>query len=80
MRRICVGKYFAEESVWIAMVSILAVFEVIKAKDVHGREIDVVPEYTKGVIIYPKPYPFCITPRSPRAAQLVQQTEVHDCE
>ncbi|KAG6369345.1 Cytochrome P450 monooxygenase [Boletus reticuloceps] len=79
-RRICVGKYFAEESVWIAMVSILAVFDLIKAKDEHGREIDVVTEYTKGVIIYPKPYPFCITPRSPRAAQLVQQTEVHDCE
>ncbi|KAF8135168.1 CyP450 monooxygenase [Boletus edulis] len=78
-RRICVGKYLAEASVWIAMVSILAVFDAKKAKDEQGREIDVVPEYTPGVIIHPKPYPFCITPRSPRAAQLVQQTEVDDC-
>ena len=49
--RICVGKYLAEASVWIAMVSILAVFNVNKAKDERGREIDVVPQYTPGVIM-----------------------------
>jgi cytochrome P450 len=75
-RRICVGKYLAEASVWIAMVSVLAVFNVNKARDGRGREVDVVPEYTPGVIIHPKPYPFCITPRSPHATQLIQQTEV----
>ena len=78
------------------MVSVLAVFDVNKARDERGREVDVVPEYTPGVIMWvcdvaggsdatdgyhdshPKPYPFCITPRSPRAAQFVQQTEVDD--
>ncbi|KAI9566868.1 CyP450 monooxygenase [Boletus coccyginus] len=77
-RRICVGKYLAEASVWIAMVSVLAVFDINKAKDERGREIDVVPKYTPGVIIHPEPFPFCITPRSPRAAQLIQQTDVDD--
>lgn len=33
------------------MVSILAVFNVNKAKDERGREIDVVPQYTPGVIM-----------------------------
>ncbi|KAN0092646.1 Cytochrome P450 [Tylopilus felleus] len=77
-RRICVGKYLADASIWIAMVSILAVFDMNKAKDEFGREIDVVPEYTPGVIIHPKPYPFSITPRSHRAMQLVERTEVDE--
>lgn len=44
----CVGKYPPESSVWIAMVSVLAVFDVRKAVG----EVDVVPEYTPGVIMY----------------------------
>ncbi|KAG1842002.1 cytochrome P450 [Suillus subalutaceus] len=71
-RRICVGKYLAEASVWIAMVSILAVFDVKKATDEFGSEIDVTPQYTPGVIIHPKPFPFSITPRSQKAAAMVQ--------
>ncbi|KAF9223381.1 CyP450 monooxygenase [Gyrodon lividus] len=93
-RRICVGKYLAEASVWIAMVSILAHFNIGKAKDDQGHDIDVIPEFTPGVIMFvhcflgaqlpsihfrhvrhPKPYPFSITPRSPRNAKLVQQTK-----
>ncbi|KIJ57777.1 hypothetical protein HYDPIDRAFT_103858, partial [Hydnomerulius pinastri MD-312] len=49
-RRICVGKYLAEASVWIAMVSILAVFNIGKAKDKQGRDIDVIPEYKSGIL------------------------------
>ena len=33
------------------MVSILAVFNMSKAKDEQGRDIDVVPQYTPGVIM-----------------------------
>ena len=49
--RICVGKYLAEASVWIAMVTMLAVFNINKAKDESGREIEIVPEFTPGVIM-----------------------------
>jgi len=34
------------------MVSVLAVFDINKAKDEQGREIDVVPKYTPGVIMW----------------------------
>ncbi|KAI6039862.1 CyP450 monooxygenase [Pisolithus marmoratus] len=51
-RRICVGKYFAEASVWIAMVTILAAFNVNKAKDQFGNDIDVEPEFTPGAIMF----------------------------
>lgn len=70
-RRICVGKYLAEASVWIAMVTMLAVFNINKAMDEDGREIDIAPEFTPGVIIHPKPYPFSISPRSPNSTALV---------
>ncbi|KIJ62861.1 hypothetical protein HYDPIDRAFT_30007 [Hydnomerulius pinastri MD-312] len=74
-RRICVGKYLAEASVWIAMVSILAVFNIGKAKDEQGRDIDVIPEFKSGTPSRPKPYSFSITPRSPRTAGLAQDAE-----
>ena len=49
--RICVGKYLAEASVWIAMVTMLAVLNIDKARDEKGREIDITPEFTPGVIM-----------------------------
>ncbi|KAH7920238.1 CyP450 monooxygenase [Leucogyrophana mollusca] len=73
-RRVCVGRYLAEASIWIAIVNILAAFSIGKAKDEDGHEIEPSGEYTPGVIIHPKPYPFCITPRSPHWAGLVQST------
>ncbi|KIJ62862.1 hypothetical protein HYDPIDRAFT_30008 [Hydnomerulius pinastri MD-312] len=74
-RRKCVGKYLAEASVWIAMVSILAVFNLSKAKNEQGRDIDVIPEYKSGILGHPIPYSFSITPRSPRTARLAQDAE-----
>ncbi|KAL4062870.1 CyP450 monooxygenase [Scleroderma citrinum] len=75
-RRICIGKYLAEASVWIAMVTMLAVFNINKAKDENGRNIDIMPEFTPGVIIHPKPYPFWISARSPHSVGLVQNKDV----
>ena len=45
------GKYLAEAAVWIAMVSVLAVFNVNKAKDAQGRDVDVVPQFKPGAIV-----------------------------
>ena len=38
-RRGCPGKQFAYEALWIAMASVLAVFDIARAKDEQGREI-----------------------------------------
>ncbi|EGN97613.1 hypothetical protein SERLA73DRAFT_75279 [Serpula lacrymans var. lacrymans S7.3] len=43
-RRICVGQNLADAAVWAAVVSILAVFKLIKAKDDQGIEIDIEPQ------------------------------------
>jgi hypothetical protein len=51
-RRICVGRYLADASVWSAIVSMLAVFDFLKAKDESGKEIDFEPRWTPGVASY----------------------------
>ncbi|EGN99267.1 hypothetical protein SERLA73DRAFT_182184 [Serpula lacrymans var. lacrymans S7.3] len=62
-RRICVGRYVADASLWATMVSMLALFKLSKAKDEYGNEIDFKPEWTTGVTIHPVKFPCCIQPR-----------------
>ncbi|KAG2043714.1 hypothetical protein BDR03DRAFT_939713, partial [Suillus americanus] len=60
-RRICPGRHFAELSLWAAIASILSTVRITKAKDSEGKEIPVIPEYTTGLSIQPKPFAFVIT-------------------
>lgn len=38
---ICVGRHLADATIWITIVSVLAFFDISKAKDESGRDIDV---------------------------------------
>ncbi|TDL23203.1 cytochrome P450 [Rickenella mellea] len=73
-RRICPGRHFAEASVWIAIVSILSVYNISKALDDSGREITPPVEYTTGMLSYPVPFKCMITPRSVGAESLIRGT------
>ncbi|KAH7919512.1 cytochrome P450 [Leucogyrophana mollusca] len=64
-RRICVGRYLAEASIWSAMALILATFDLAKAKDSAGRDIEVELTSPPGVTISPRPFVCSITPRVP---------------
>ncbi|OAX38699.1 cytochrome P450 [Rhizopogon vinicolor AM-OR11-026] len=48
-RRICPGRWFAENVVWAAMATILSVVHIDHSRDPHGHRIEVKPEYTGGV-------------------------------
>ena len=48
-RRICVGRHFADTSVWSLIAKVLAVFKILKPLDEHGREISVEPKFTSGL-------------------------------
>lgn len=50
--RICPGRHLASNSVWISIASILATFEISKAKDANGKEIHPDPEFTTGIVWY----------------------------
>ncbi|KAG1723715.1 cytochrome P450, partial [Suillus paluster] len=55
-RRICPGRWFAENILWTAAAAVLAVLRVDHAKDSNGDRIEVKPEYTTGMSIHPKPF------------------------
>ncbi|KAG2110342.1 cytochrome P450 [Suillus discolor] len=55
-RRICPGRWFAENSLWTATAAILAVLRIDHAKDSNGNKIEVKPEFTAGMTVHPKPF------------------------
>ncbi|KZT23374.1 cytochrome P450 [Neolentinus lepideus HHB14362 ss-1] len=71
-RRLCAGRYMATENVWMALVMILSVFNISKAKNEAGDEIPVTAEFSDGWLCRPVPFKCDITPRSPNTARLVQ--------
>lgn len=49
-RRICVGRHFAMDSLWIAIAYILATLDIQKAVDEAGNVVEPSGEYTPGLI------------------------------
>jgi len=62
-RRICVGRHFADPSLWIAMASILAAFKISRTQDRDGNEIHFEPKWSTGLTTQPVPFPCSVTPR-----------------
>nr|GAT60275.1 cytochrome P450 [Mycena chlorophos] len=67
----------AEDSIWATIVSILATYNISKAKDSSGHEIPILGKFTDGLISHPEPFECAITPRSPVARKLIDET-VHE--
>ncbi|KAG2046890.1 cytochrome P450 [Suillus hirtellus] len=57
-RRICPGRWFADNGLWSAAAAILAVLRIDHAKDSNGDRIEVKPEFTTGVVTHPEPFHF----------------------
>lgn len=70
-RRACPGRFLADESVWLACASALAVFNI---RGVPGKEAPK-PIMTNGTISHPEPFPCDITPRSEQALSLIMSAE-----
>ncbi|KAI0310504.1 CyP450 monooxygenase [Amylostereum chailletii] len=70
-RRICPGRFMARSSVWIAVASILAVFDIERAEDEFGNEVGVEEEYSSGLVSYPKAFKCSVKLRSEAASALV---------
>ncbi|KAH7923682.1 cytochrome P450 [Leucogyrophana mollusca] len=71
-RRICPGRFVADASIWIAMVTMLATLTIGKAVGKAGYEIEVVPEFGTGIILQPKPFVCRIERRSPATETLIK--------
>lgn len=49
-RRICPGRYFAQDALWCISANILAVFSVEKPLDEHGNVMEPSAKYTSGLV------------------------------
>ncbi|KAK1988359.1 cytochrome P450 [Colletotrichum cereale] len=80
-RRICPGRFLADESLFITIARILATFDIRKAVDESGNEIDPEIHATSGLISTPLPFPYSIKPRSASAVVLIRAVKAkHPCD
>ncbi|KAF7337414.1 Cytochrome P450 [Mycena sanguinolenta] len=70
-RRICTGRYLADQSLWIAIASILATCTIINAADENGNTMSGIT-MNDGLISHPSDFRCVISPRSPEAKALIQ--------
>ncbi|KAH9964763.1 CyP450 monooxygenase [Russula compacta] len=70
-RRICPGRFMARSSMWIAIASVLAAFEISPVIDGDGVPQIPKEEYTAGVISYPEAFACTIRPRSEHVEELI---------
>jgi len=73
-RRVCVGRYMADNTVWLTIASVLATLDLRKDKDKAGNEIDIPGEFTRTFFRHPTPYQSSITPRDQQARELILAT------
>ncbi|KAI5114921.1 hypothetical protein M0805_001012 [Coniferiporia weirii] len=72
-RRICPGRFFAENAIFISIASILATFDISKALDAAGEPITPTVDYIESFLRHPKPFKCQIAPRSDAVTRAVQQ-------
>ncbi|PPQ76298.1 hypothetical protein CVT24_009146 [Panaeolus cyanescens] len=64
-RRFCPGAHFAQMSLCFNVMSILAVFDLLKPLNKDGVEVEVKDNWKTGVIMHLEPFECRIQPRSP---------------
>jgi len=71
-RRVCPGRHFADASVWITAVTLLACFDIGKAHE-NGVEVDPKEELRSGVVTTLLPFRCSFKPRSEHCRLLIQK-------
>ncbi|KAF5692956.1 oxidoreductase [Fusarium denticulatum] len=75
-RRVCPGRFLADESLFISISRLLAAFDVKKAVDGRGSEIEPQISVTPGMISHIRDFPYEIKPRNEKYAAMMRQVEV----
>ncbi|KAF7352074.1 O-methylsterigmatocystin oxidoreductase [Mycena venus] len=75
-RRICTGQYLADNSLWIAIVSILATCRITNMMDESGKIIVPESSLTDGLVSHPRDIRCIICPRSTGTKELIMETVV----
>lgn len=75
-RRICPGRYLADESLFISISRLLSAFNMKKAVDGRGNQIEPQISITPGMIAHIRDFAYDIKPRSEKFADLIRQVEI----
>ncbi|RGP61344.1 o-methylsterigmatocystin oxidoreductase [Fusarium longipes] len=75
-RRVCPGRFLADESLFITISRLLSAFEMKKAADEHGNDIEPEIGITPGMIAHLHEYPYDIKPRDEKYSDLIRQVQV----
>ncbi|EJD42061.1 cytochrome P450 [Auricularia subglabra TFB-10046 SS5] len=70
-RRICPGRYFADDEIWLVMATMLYCFDILPALDEQGHEIIPNEAMTEGAVIAPIEFQCRIVPRSAEKQGLI---------
>ncbi|KAH8103320.1 cytochrome P450 [Cristinia sonorae] len=73
-RRRCPGLHLIEQSLWIVMTSMIASFDIRKAKDEAGKVVEPEIMFENSVFRLPTPFACDIQLRSEQAGRVLQQT------
>ncbi|OCH90317.1 cytochrome P450 [Obba rivulosa] len=74
-RRVCPGRHFADDLLWLMLVNILAAFNISKYVDADGKVIEPSGTFISGLVTRPEPFMCKITPRSAALASMLESTE-----
>ncbi|KAK7024506.1 hypothetical protein VNI00_016259 [Paramarasmius palmivorus] len=72
-RRICPGRFLAQSSMFLTVVTMLSAFEISKSVDSHGNIIEPKVEYVSSLQNRPAPFQCRIKPRSDVHARLIRE-------
>ncbi|KAH7238285.1 cytochrome P450 [Fusarium tricinctum] len=70
-RRICVGRFLADNSVWIMVATMLSTLQFGKKVDLDGAPIEPRVQFTNGGTCHPEHFGCVIKPRNSNSATLV---------
>ncbi|KAJ3764225.1 cytochrome P450 [Lentinula raphanica] len=71
-RRICPGRFMAFSSIWIAIASMLAVFDITKPLDENGCVVEPTYEYIPSMACVPAPFECSLKPRTAQADEMIR--------
>ncbi|TFK36309.1 cytochrome P450 [Crucibulum laeve] len=77
-RRICPGRYMANNSLYIIIASLVSVLDIKSPLDSQGMPIKQEPRMTSGALSFPLPFECIITPRSSTAEALIHNSQEID--
>ncbi|EIW55318.1 O-methylsterigmatocystin oxidoreductase [Trametes versicolor FP-101664 SS1] len=75
--RICPGRHFANDALFLAVASVLHTFDIRAPLGLDGKPLPVAPKIVRDFFLsYPEPFECTITPRSEKATLLIRNSDI----